>query len=66
MFINGKQVVLSDINVKSLKELIKFYKLNPGSVAIEINGEIPSRSEWDSITIKESDRIELIRFVGGG
>ena len=66
MVVNGKEVELGALDVKTLLELVRHYKLEPRAVAVEMNGEIPSRCGWEQIFLKESDRIELIRFVGGG
>jgi sulfur carrier protein len=35
-------------------------------VVVELNGDLPDKSEYDSVTVNEGDEIELIRFVGGG
>lgn len=66
MTVNGKQVDLKEIKVRSLLELIMHYSLQPEAIAVERNGEVPPREKWGEIYIHENDRIELIRFVGGG
>ena len=53
-------------DLRVLTILIGHYGLDPVTIAVEINGEIPKRDQWSSIALKESDRIEFIRFVGGG
>jgi len=35
-------------------------------VAVELNKKIVRRVEWDSTTISEGDRLEVVHFVGGG
>jgi sulfur carrier protein len=35
-------------------------------VAIEQNGEIISRSAWESVPIQAGDKLEIVHFVGGG
>ena len=40
--------------------------MEPEAVAADVNGTIPSRKTWSEIILKEEDRIELVRFVGGG
>jgi len=35
-------------------------------IAIEWNGEILEREKWQSTYIKDSDTLEIIKFVGGG
>ncbi len=66
MIVNGEEVHLQKLEVKTLLELVLHYDLKPESIAVERNGQIPGREEWASIELQESDRIELIRFVGGG
>ncbi len=67
MVVNGENVSLDSLpEIRSLTQLVKHYQLHPQTVVVELNGHIPQRNEWDSITLKEQDRIELIRFVGGG
>ena len=67
MFVNGEDVRLSSLkNILSLRDLIIHYKMEPEAVAADVNGSIPSRKTWSEIILKEEDRIELVRFVGGG
>ena len=40
--------------------------MEPEAVAADVNGIIPSRKTWSEIILQEKDRIELVRFVGGG
>ncbi|MFT5206763.1 MAG: thiamine biosynthesis protein ThiS [Candidatus Omnitrophota bacterium] len=41
-------------------------KINPQTVAIELNHEVISKSVYATTLIKEGDVIEIVRFVGGG
>lgn len=66
MIVNGKTLSLDQISGKTLRDLIEHFNLDPQTVAVERNGEIPGRSEWPVIQLENTDRIELIRFVGGG
>ena len=38
----------------------------PEAVAVELNGMILKRSDFDAIRIKERDRVEFLYFMGGG
>ncbi len=40
--------------------------VNPQAVAVEHNGEIIERAAYSSITLREGDRVEIVRMVGGG
>ncbi len=35
-------------------------------VAVELNREIVPRAKWESTSIHEGDRLEIVHFVGGG
>lgn len=40
------------------------YKRN--RVAVERNGEILSKSAYDTTILNDTDRLEIVKFVGGG
>lgn len=50
----------------SLLTLLLQLGLNQEHVAVELNGEIVSRQQWESRQVKENDAIEVVHFVGGG
>tara|TARA_B100000945_G_scaffold249639_1_gene206209 strand:+ start:574 stop:819 length:246 start_codon:yes stop_codon:yes gene_type:complete len=62
--LNGKKITLK-ANF-SVKDLIKKYKLNIRKIAIELNGEILPRNEYDRKKLKSNDRVEIVQFIGGG
>ena len=35
-------------------------------IAVEINGEIIPKKDYETVQIKENDVIEVVSFVGGG
>ena len=35
-------------------------------VAVAVNGEVVAKSMWEGTTLKEADRIEVLRAIGGG
>jgi len=35
-------------------------------VAVELNLEIVPRAQWDTVQLKNSDKLEVVHFVGGG
>lgn len=37
-----------------------------GRVAVERNLEIAPRSLWETTSLAEGDRLEIVQFVGGG
>ena len=66
MIVNGKEVTLGELPSTGVHTLLAHFELDPQTVAIERNGAIVPRSDWDALHLSDSDRIELIRFVGGG
>ena len=49
-----------------LKELIAELGLKGDRVAVELNGNIVPRGEWELTRLTEGDRLEIVHFVGGG
>jgi len=64
MTVNGESMNLAEGS--TLLDLLAELGIKPETVAIEYNGEIPERSQWGQIELCETDRIEVIHFVGGG
>ena len=62
--LNGKKVVIK--SNYSLFDLLKKYKLNNKKVAIEYNGRIVSKNNYNQKILKENDKIEIVHFIGGG
>ena len=61
--INGEtkefdETYLSDIIIKS--------DLDTTRVAVELNGKIVPRADFKSTSLKDSDSLEIVHFVGGG
>lgn len=63
--INGDEVQVPD-SLKSVTELLQHLKLNDQVIIAEVNEEIIQNEEQNNTQIKENDKIELVRFVGGG
>ena len=40
--------------------------MKPDRVAVELNLEIIPRARWDTLTLKDGDKLEVVHFVGGG
>ena len=50
----------------SVAELLATFKLEAKKIAVERNLEIVPRSAYDTVTVEDGDRLEVVRFVGGG
>jgi len=40
--------------------------MKPDRVAVELNLEIVPRTNWETTTLQDGDRLEVVHFVGGG
>jgi len=50
----------------SLTSLLEMLDLPADSVVAEINKKIINRDQYDTTRLFDGDKVELIRFVGGG
>lgn len=65
--LNGAERGLADLQPDaSLADLIASLGFRQDRVALERNGEIVPKAEWDQVRLCNGDRIELVHFVGGG
>lgn len=64
--VNGKQIEWKES--LSLAQFLQKYDITTatGKVAVALNETIVYREEWNSLIIKEDDRIEIIHAVQGG
>jgi sulfur carrier protein len=63
VLINGEKTTLD--KVSSVDDLVRRLGLE-GKIAVEINGQIVPRSRFGVQTLKEGDKIEIVRAIGGG
>ena len=35
-------------------------------IAVELNGEIVPKAQYDALLLEDGDTLEVVRFVGGG
>ena len=61
--VNGEQY---QTECSTLEQLVIQQELNPDSVVAEVNREIVKKENRADFRLKDEDRIELVRFVGGG
>lgn len=50
----------------NLLEQLTQMGFDPKRVAVEKNGEIVPRAQYETTPLQEGDRLEVVRFVGGG
>ena len=64
VYVNGEVKELS--GPLSLAELITQLDLPAARIAVELNRAVVRRGDWDTTTVQDDDRIEVVHFVGGG
>jgi sulfur carrier protein len=51
----------------SVSELINNSNVQqPEMVSVQVNEEFAEREEWDTIQLKEGDKVDFLYFMGGG
>lgn len=50
----------------TLQEILDRFQIQPQAIAVAVNAEIIPRSELDKIRVRNGDKIEVVRAVGGG
>lgn len=64
MKVNGEAKDLGD--VISLGEFLRKENYVAAQIAVERNGEIVPKAEYDQVMLAEDDVLEIVHFVGGG
>ena len=64
MLVNGKQIRIA--NNITISELLKQEGYDPLRVAVEKNGKVMPKNNFDTEMLSDSDKIEVVHFVGGG
>ena len=51
----------------NLSELIKQSDIQqPEMISVQVNEEFAEREDWESIQLKEGDKVDFLYFMGGG
>jgi thiamine biosynthesis protein ThiS len=62
--LNGKRFQLD--GVRTIADLLRWRGLDPRLVAVEHNGEIVPREQYEQRELRDGDVLEVVHFVGGG
>ena len=64
IYVNGdlKQFPL-EINIISF---LKYLNISSKHIAIEINEILVFRSDWEKTNLKDGDKVEIVKAIGGG
>ena len=66
--VNGEKISL-DLSLNeeiSLSEFLQRHNYDAKRVAVEKNGDIVPRKDFESELLSDGDKIEIVHFVGGG
>lgn len=61
--VNGKML---DAAGKSVRELLEMEGYSLSRTAVELNGELVVRADYDKQKLSDGDVVEIVGFVGGG
>lgn len=62
--INGKEETFEED--MTIGRLLQMRNVRPEVVTVELNDEIIHREKYDSVKIKQNDRLEFLYYMGGG
>lgn len=62
--INGK--CIENIDGKTVAEYLAESGYDTKRVAVELNGDILPKAQYDSTILHDGDSVEVVSFVGGG
>lgn len=64
MLINGKNM---DIKIgTTISQMLSMLNLCADNVVVEVNFEIIQKANYVNVILNESDKVEIVSFVGGG
>jgi thiamine biosynthesis protein ThiS len=64
LIINGKATAAPDL--ATVADLAEWLMLPSFGSAVELNGEVVRKVSYSTSPLKENDRLEVVRLVGGG
>jgi sulfur carrier protein len=67
VIVNGQERQFPELPAKAnLSKVIDSLALKGDRIAVEHNGIIVPRPEWESVAVTSGDKLEIVHFVGGG
>lgn len=60
--VNGEKLEFSG----KVAELLNVLEYNGKRVAVELNENIVPKAQYESTEVSDGDKLEIVRFVGGG
>ena len=63
LIINGME---KEFNCEKVSDLLNILNIKKDTVAIELNKNIVHRQKFDNTQLKDNDKLEIVKVVGGG
>jgi sulfur carrier protein len=63
-FVNGHQFYTN--STITLSDLIYYFNYTKSIFVLEYNNSICEKTQWNKISIRNNDKIEIVTIVGGG
>jgi len=63
ILVNGEE---KNINAKTLSLLIDELGIKQEWISVELNGDVIPKSGYREVALEENDKLEIVKFVGGG
>lgn len=63
MKVNGQEEQAAG---QTIAELLQAKKIEKSNVAVERNGVIVPKAQYESVILTDADELEIVSFVGGG
>lgn len=60
--VNGEKLDFSG----TVTELLRILGYSEKRVAVELNENVVPKAEYENTSISDGDKLEIVRFVGGG
>lgn len=62
--VNGSPIVFEE--APSIRDLIHRIEIHSPAIAVAVNSEIIPRASFGDVKLRDQDRVDIIRPVGGG
>ena len=63
LIINGLE---KELNCEKISDLLNILDLEKDIVAVELNKNIVHREKFNNTKLKDNDKLEIVKVVGGG
>ena len=64
LVLNGNEEIIE--RQMNLAEFLQAKGMDFTTIIVEYNGEIIKQQVWESVMLQNNDRLEVLKFVGGG